>query len=748
MRVVRFFVVALLSLWLAGPLHAFADEATPTDEEAPTEEPTSIPTGTLIFTVLECDGENPDTSQFFFDGEFSPDDTCLDASGAVSIDGGDAEEVATGSAYPLDAGDHNVTDVNTGASLDLSIEPDGQTGIWLVRFRAPEPTPEPTETPTAEPSLSAADTPITTTISIVTHDCAPSVRNENDFANLDQAGKIERCPVIILPSNAGSDGAIHGEPAQFDDSFSVENGDSRSLADASFTPDAICEADLGLDLNNFPNDNLCYDRSSYQVEINGSPVTVQTEQLPEHRTLGAVEAPDPDDGNALTSLDVDNGSFVLDPALDESGDNALTIHLYYFSPPRIAVVMHACDAAIENQDDFDALSTFGAQLAACPVVTIAGDNPSPGATSGGNAVFDASLANGEQSFSFADAHFIQGALCEGDLNVPLDNDAGTNLCLDNSGYAWNRVASGAQTIALNAVPDGYVFGAATTDSLTGDPAPSQVDIENRQVSVDNSDDGEITVHLFAFVQVQNETSTPTPTRTPIRTPTATRTPSPTPTSSPSPTSTPSPSPTSGNDGSGGGGSTETGSLTVYMLYCLADREDVQFFVLDPGDYTDPYSFGDDTCIEDGNEFQITLFGRENLDPFDVGFDGYGEVSNLPVTENGDYHLITDTWSGVYVDFQVASNTATEIVTIVYELNGLQEDFGDEDGDGWVDVYYGPEQASGRRDGEDASAVTAGDGLPTTGLAAAPIHRQEALFLFFAAPLLLLYALRRALQPRS
>jgi hypothetical protein len=176
-----------------------------------------------------------------------------------------------------------------------------------------------------------------------------------------------------------------------------------------------------------------------------------------------------------------------------------------------------------------------------------------------------------------------------------------------------------------------------------------------------------------------------------------------------------------------------------MLYCVADSEYTDIQVLNPGDNVDPSSFGDDTCVQDANEFQITEFSSNDLAPFDVGADGFEQL-DLPVTEGENPHLITDTWSGTTASFEIASGAVTPIVVLAYESWEAEEEYYEEE---YEDEYYEDEYEEYI---DDEEAVESGEDLPDTGVAVAPGSSQSQALLLGMTGLLVLggaYGLRRA-----
>jgi hypothetical protein len=747
MLVARLCAALGLTLWLIGAV-AFqaaaqgnetgseqtAAEATPTDgsTDQPTEEPTEAPpaTGTLTILAYLCTaGGNAGTGAIYLEGDFSPDKSCTENTASVAIDGGDATDVAGSADFTLDAGTHSLADTTTGAALDVEVVADGVTTISVVAYAAPtveEELPTPTDEASAAEDVAPADQGTPTTIHLITHDCAPSVQTA-DFASLDAKDKLTTCPVITRQGDDGPDGAVDGGYAVFDFSFAVDGGETQTLAgNATFAPAHVCESDLGEDVDGDGEQNTCFDDSDYAVTVSGGAVTIAETTVPDKHRFGAVELPDADDAATLdpNSVDVDAGSFVVDPSLDVSGDGELVIDVYNFSPPRVNVVVHNCPDTIKKTADFNALGDFAGKLKGCPAIaaadyaglgiTVAPGNPDPQ--------------------TLADATLVDALVCESDLQADLDDGDPADFCL--AGYAFDDVSQGNVTVT-ETPPAGRKLGWAIADpvSVTSDPAPFKAGVKSGVASLSSAEYGEVTVHLFNLVsstgnnQGGNQTSGNT-------------------TSGGNDTGG---NNTGGNDTGGdqsggdngtggnntggndtGGGNTGstsggntggntgdgsqvgstsgggTGSLAIYTLYCLTSSEYTDIEVFNPGQEVNPNSLGDDTCIEDGNEYQITEFSRDDQPPFEVDYTGFAQIDGLPTTDGKNPHLITETWSGETQPFEIATGQITEVVVLVWEYDdsydSLYQDIPD-DSSGGV-----PDDSSG-----DVADVQDGEDLPDTGV---------------------------------
>jgi hypothetical protein len=610
-----------------------------------------------------------------------------------------------------------------------------------------------------------------TTIRLVKHDCAPAIQTLDDFALLDSVSKLTTCPAITLPENSGADGAVASEPATFDFSFTVGDGEPQALADAEFNQAQICEEDLGADVDGDQATSTCFDASFYAVTVQGGPVTIAETTVPENHRFGTVEL-GADDTAGLSDIDTEAGQFAVDPA----GDSEVTVHVYNFSPPRVNVVVHVCPETVVSGAD------FATKLQNCPAVTLATDVGPASVINGGQEVFDVVVSDANAAVRAIDtATFEDEHVCESDLQVDLDGDDGTDLCL--SAYAYDNVARGSVTLT-ESPPVAHSLLSAEVAPTSDDPAP---DLQDGVVSIDTSNDGDVTVHLFNIAAAPDEgegNGTDGGSDTGENGTSGNSSGGNAGGGSGGSDDDDDGGNTGGNNGgddddddgggntggnstggsnntggdtgsddddddetsnSGGGGGNNTGggntgggdngggdngggdgsnngaentdrgtgSVAITMLYCLGDSEFTAIEVLAPGQQVDPYSFGDDTCLQDGNEFQITEFSRNDLAPFDIGFDGFEQIDGLPVTEGEAPHLITDTWSGTWMPFEIARDTVTQIVVLFYEVDDFYEDdFYEDEGD---DYSYEDEEDA-YSDAEEA--VDSGDDLPTTGVAMA------------------------------
>ncbi|MEA2528468.1 MAG: hypothetical protein QOG89_112 [Thermomicrobiales bacterium] len=738
--IMRLLATLGLALWLVGgtssvPASAQSegettqqtvDEETPPSDEGTepegnatgesTEEQAAEPvaTGTLTVLVYLCtSGGDAGTGAIVPAGEFSPDESCTESTATIAIDGSEPTTVEGTADFALDAGTHTVTDTTTGATLDVEIVGDEVTSVSVVAYAAAEE-----EAAAAEESQAQAEE---TTIRLITHDCVPKIHSADDLVGLDKYGTLTVCPVV---------------PLDGDETLSLgdENVLSATSTAIDFPDSPDCDPDTG----------RCFAVSYYEVTVPGGRVMIADTTEPEIDRFDAA-ALEPND--AVTA----DGQFEVIPPVDDPGD-PLVVHLYHFSPG-ISVVVHTCPDTI-TADDFADINDIAAKLKACPAVTQEGDNRPEDAVNGGTAEFDLTVEAGEDAALITSETFLPELVCETEFDVALDADAGTDLCL--AGYSYREVPQGKVTVT-ETPPDDQILGAAVLDlaPVTGDEGT--VDVKDGVVTLDTTGDDDVILHLFNFAVASdnggggNETgggggNTGGGNNTGGNTGGGNNSGG---NAGGGNTGGGSNNTGGGNAGGGddtdgdgsGGGNAEggTGSVAIYMLYCVADSEYTDIQVLNPGDNVDPSSFGDDTCVQDANEFQITEFSSNDLAPFDVGADGFEQL-DLPVTEGENPHLITDTWSGTTASFEIASGAVTPIVVLAYESWEAEEEYYEDE---YEDEYYEDEYEEYI---DDEEAVESGEDLPDTGVAVAPGSSQSQALLLGMTGLLVLggaYGLRRA-----
>lgn len=683
--VMRMFAALVLGLWLAGAgaLSALAQDDTGDGTPPPTEEPSAdeAAQGTLVFAVYTCTaGPEGVAGTIALPGEFTPDASCSEGGTAdVAIDGNPAEAVEDGGSVTLAAGEHTIDEATIGAPVTITVTADEPVTVSIVFYAA----------------AAAAEVP-TGTLSIVTHVCPETVADAGSFDAVgDFYAKVLKCPTITLPGNAaevvGENANDQVDPPGFDYTVGYDEGGtpaSKTLADANFAAAALCESDVaGADWDAGAPADRCLDESAYAfAAVPLGSVTVTLTQPPDGYAYGASAfRPDSGEDAPVLSEDVAAGAVTL----DTTGNDAVTLHVFAFLVPatnRITIVKHRCGDAV-TADDFAALPDFYAKAEACPTVRrYSGDAPSPGTVAGGVNSFDFTVQGNDGTVQTltTDGTFVNGQLCEDDFSPPQDfdnGDAGTNTCLDESGYRFDEVLQGSVVVTETKFSKSTMLGGAAVDP-EADPEVT-IQVSGNEIQLDTTSDGDVTLHVFNLVKPATPTPTPTKTRTPSPTPTATNTPEPGP---------------------------ATGTLQIIKLYCIGDTEETVMTPLLPGEEATADDLGDDTCLAGGADFTITAFGTDDLGTYTVGDDGRLAVTDLPVTSDGSGpHVLTETYSGATADFDIEEGAVTNVVVLNYEPDEIL----DETGEGET---LDDEGAVGDAvDSSDEEDIASGEDLAETGI---------------------------------
>lgn len=693
--IVRVIAALIVTLWLAGfaPLVTLAQNDPSADGTPDASLPVEPATGSLTIHVYTCDAGAVDPVAVI--SAFTPDASCtedLERVVALTV-GGTAIEASSGTTLDVPEGAVTVVETSSGASAELTIAADAPAEAAVVFAAVTGADVSPTAGPTG-------------TVRIEKHLCSAAIQSTDDLAALgDLQAQVLACPLITRPGDTGPNGAVNGNdadhPVDFD--FTLTSGDpsdprtaSISGGDATFTPDQVCEADLGVDLDGDSQQTTCFDASNYAFADVAQGAVAVDELAPSGYRLGGASVKQ-DSGLPAPTVDVAAGRI----SLDTSGVDDATLLVFNFRDPienRLTIVKHACAAGIANADDLAGLGGFDAQIAACPVITLPGDAGPDGSVSGGQVGFDFAVKGTDGAAqTILDATFVPNQLCESDAGIDLTGDGDQDDCLDASGYQYDNVAQGAGVIVREqALPEGYVFGAAQLDPSSSRASISNVDTAKGRVTLDTSSDGDVTLHVFNVVAPPpTPTATPTaiPTSTPSPSPTTTSTPTRTPIATPAPTRTPTPPP-----------GPSTGSVRVIKLWCLADVAYTTGTALSPGQAAGPDQLGDETCIAGDASFEIDLYGSDPLPEFNVGGGGQLTYDGLPVTSTGSGpHTITELDSGASVDFDVEPGTVTRVIFLNYEVDEVVDEVVDDsvvDGSAIGD-------AAAVDDGTDSSSVSAG-----------------------------------------
>ncbi len=598
------------------------DDATPSAaEETPIPQEPAVLQGSLTFYVYTCSsGPEGVVGDVYLEGEFTPDETCVeDVTASVSIDGGDAEAVGSGAEYLLDEGDHTVTETNLGESETVAIAEQAPAAVYVVFYSVAEEQGEPAATGS---------------ILITKHICPEEIQTQDDFDLLgDFYAKIQACLTITWPGDLGPDGALNANdpenPLGFD--FEVADGVTTQAIDAAaFTAEQLCESGLGQDINGDVNDDLCLDESNYGYEgvVQGA-VTVTEITPPDGYAYGALEFI-PESGDDATLVSASTGEGIVE--LDTTGDDNVVLHVFNFQKPpenQILVIKHQCKN-IESVDDFDATGDFFDKWQECPAVTRNGDDGPDDAVDGGHGTFDFDVEGSDGTVqTIAGASFVSDQLCESDLGEDINDDPNDDLCLSSAGYLFQNVIQGPGVLVTETKsPANYHYGSTEFDPESGDDASLVDASDDGVIELDTTLDGGIVLHVFNL-------------KTPVD-------------------PTPEPSP--------------YGSVQVLKFFCVGDVEETFINVLAPGDEATADDWGDSTCVAGQADFAITAFGTDELEPFSTNADGQITITELWVTDGSTGpHVITELYSGAAAEFDVDPDTVTRIIVFNYEVEVTDEE---------------------------------------------------------------------------
>ena len=185
----------------------------------------------------------------------------------------------------------------------------------------------------------------------------------------------------------------------------------------------------------------------------------------------------------------------------------------------VSIMKHLC-ADVATVDEFEAIEAAAAEenpenpvaplvatVLACPTIVLTGDIPTEGAVTGGQVNFEFSVldASGTQLLS-EDGMFMQGALCETDVNLDADGDGEitSDVCLDVSHYSF-EVVDGLVVITETDAPTGHRLGTIRftpgsddADTLVGTIANVEA---TGVITLDTTadEDDAVMVHAYNFV---------------------------------------------------------------------------------------------------------------------------------------------------------------------------------------------------------------------------------------------------------
>ncbi len=170
----------------------------------------------------------------------------------------------------------------------------------------------------------------------------------------------------------------------------------------------------------------------------------------------------------------------------------------------VAVMLHVCPENIRSVEDFDALGGFLQKVLTCPVVTRTGDEGAKGSVSAANQNFSFTLdAPDGSSQTITDARFMQGKLCETDLDTDVDGDGtkSKDTCVDISHYVYSGMPKGDLRITETAPPDGFMFGAVEFSPAAlggGNDADTLISARDGVIELDTAKDEDATTMLHVY----------------------------------------------------------------------------------------------------------------------------------------------------------------------------------------------------------------------------------------------------------
>ena len=174
--------------------------------------------------------------------------------------------------------------------------------------------------------------PATNEITVISHLCGAGIDSRAKFNAIgDHWAKLNACPTIVGTGDAPAPDSATAGAVDFTVEVQPLNGTAQQLADGTFLQRKVCEADLPVDINGNPNDNVCLDLSKYDfADVTQGVVTIRAnKQLPPNAIfVGISTVPDSGDDAAVTGVGT-TGTIKL----DTTNDGHVTIHVFYGPPP-------------------------------------------------------------------------------------------------------------------------------------------------------------------------------------------------------------------------------------------------------------------------------------------------------------------------------------------------------------------------------------------------------------------------------
>lgn len=200
----------------------------------------------------------------------------------------------------------------------------------------------------ALPALAAPGDP--GVVMVMKHACTEKpIKTEAAFAKVEAKAKgddvvalaltVLACPAIVLPADASAqtDG-IHGAAVEFGFSVKDADGNSQTLADATFVPAKLCEtdADRDIDGDGTKSADVCLDISHYEFRnLPAGEIRVKETSSPNGWKFGtlrltpqALQMPGSDDAATSAAFDASTSTVTLD--LSGDADNTAMLHIYNF----------------------------------------------------------------------------------------------------------------------------------------------------------------------------------------------------------------------------------------------------------------------------------------------------------------------------------------------------------------------------------------------------------------------------------
>ncbi len=602
----------LLALMLLLPTASVSAEDGESEVEAAQSSPgAEAPVGWLRVVAVTCEVADGSSSvAVYLSSEFSPGASCYDGYAGVWIDGIDYGAAAPVLELQLEAASYSLMEPVSGASRVVDVYADSLTAAYIVT----------TVVVAQEEEAAAAQEVASTDLAVQMHVCDPGIQDTDALLALGgRTARLSKCPVLTLPGFYAPDGSVTAGQAWFDVAVSGDSGFSAALSNGAFVPDAVCESSLGVQLSTNPYDDACFSTSSLVLEAPQENLTMTVTALPELHRFGYAETGD--DLTPVWVIDQASGMFGAD--LTSSADGGI-VHVYLFAPPRLTIVQHLCGPEISSLASFQAVDGFLPRTTSCPSVT----RESFG--------FDATIADGwGVSHALSNVVPVTLASCEADLGFDINGVGNDNACLEFAAYPIIKVERGAVEV-YPSFPAGYALAGVDFTPGTSDAATLlSVNLEQPQIALDTTYDGNVVLHLYAF---QPAAAPPQPSATATATATATI--------APIATVTPTVPSTGG-----------TGTLQVVALYCLGSQNQTTLTALPPGQQAGQSLIGGQ-CFGGDAQVQITFAGQSAGQTTLLGRDGVAWFENAPV---GSSHRITDLVSGKATTFSVQAGAVTRVV---------------------------------------------------------------------------------------